>query len=118
MPRHAPLPPPLEPLTVGSRLHKELHLHLLELSSPENEVSRCNLVAKGLSDLSDTERNALSRGLQHVEIVHVDPLRRLRPEIYHGGRVFDRTHERLEHEVEQTRLGQGPAGSADRALRV
>ena len=56
---HPPLPPVLEPLRVGARLDEELHLHLLELARPEDEVARRDLVAERLADLRDAERNLL-----------------------------------------------------------
>src|SRR5687768_11438289 len=39
MPLHAPLAPALEPFSIGSRLHEELHLHLLEFPGSEDEVA-------------------------------------------------------------------------------
>src|SRR5690606_30805334 len=52
-PLHPPLTPVLEPLLVRARLHEELHLHLLELARPEDEVARRDLVAERLADLRD-----------------------------------------------------------------
>ncbi len=118
MPLHAPLAPALEPLGVGAGLHEELHLHLLELAGPEDEVAGGDLVPERLADLGDAERNALPRALQHVEVVDVDALRRLRPQVDHRRLLLDRPHERLEHEVEHPRLGQRPPAAADGALRV
>src|SRR2546426_6787010 len=48
----------------------------------------------------------LFRSLQHVEVIDVDPLRRLWAEIDDRRRLFHRTHERLEHEVEHARRGE------------
>src|SRR5256886_6540009 len=54
---------PLEPLffpevepghLLGGR-HEEFELHLLELAKPEDRVAGCDLVAKRLADLRDTE---------------------------------------------------------------
>ena len=118
VPLHAPLAPALEPLGVGAGLHEELHLHLLELAGPEDEVPGRDLVPERLADLGDPERNALPRALQHVEVVDVDALRRLRPQVDHRRLFLDRPHERLEHEVEHPRLGERPPGAADGALRV
>ena len=118
VPLHAPGPPPLEPLLVGAGLHEELHLHLLELAGPEDEVPRRDLVAERLPDLGDPERDLLARRVEDVEVVDVDPLRGLRPEVHDRGLLLDRPHERLEHEVEQPGLGERPLGPADGALRV
>jgi hypothetical protein len=60
VPRHAEAAPPLEPLLVGARLDEELHLHLLELAGPEDEVAGRDLVAERLPDLGDAERDLLA----------------------------------------------------------
>jgi hypothetical protein len=118
VPIHPPLPPALEPFRVGTRLHEELHLHLLELARPEDEVARRNLVTERLADLCDAERNLLAAALQHVQVVDVNALRRLGAEIHDGRLLLDRTHERLEHEIEEPRLGQRPPAAAHGALGV
>src|SRR6476620_7564168 len=51
--------PVLVPFLVRARLDEELHLHLLELASPEDEVARCDLVSEALADLTDAERRLL-----------------------------------------------------------
>src|SRR5439155_7173858 len=90
---------------------------LLELTGPKDEVAGGDLVPERLADLRDPEGDLLARRLQHVEIIDVDPLRRLGAEVYDRRRLFDRAHERLEHEVEHPRRGQRPLAAADRALR-
>ena len=77
-----------------------------------------DLVAERLADLGDAERNPLPRALQHVEVVDVDALRRLRAQVDHRRLLLHRPHERLEHEVEHPRLGERPPAAADGALRV
>src|SRR5690606_34288566 len=62
VPLHPDLTPLLEPILVGSRLHEELHLHLLELAGAEDEVAGGDLVAERLADLGDPEGNLLARG--------------------------------------------------------
>src|SRR4030088_2415288 len=52
--------PVLEPLLGVGRGDEELHLHLLELARPEDEVARRDLVAEALADLSDPERRLLT----------------------------------------------------------
>ena len=47
--------PVLEPPVVGPRLDEELHLHLLELPGPEDEVAGRDLVAERLPDLGHPE---------------------------------------------------------------
>src|SRR5690606_22288013 len=83
-PLHAASLPVLEPLLVRARLDEELHLHLLELAGPEDEVARRDLVAERLADLRDPERHALAGRRQDVLEVDEDPLRRLRPEVDGG----------------------------------
>ena len=100
VPIHSLLLPVLEPLYVGARLHEELHLHLLELARPENEVAGRNLIPERLADLRDAERNLLPRRLLDVKKIHVNPLSGLRPQIDDGRGVFDGTHEGLEHQIE------------------
>ena len=48
--------PVFVPLALGAGLDEELHLHLLELAHPEDELPRNDFVAEGLADLSDAER--------------------------------------------------------------
>src|SRR6185312_624873 len=116
MPREALLLPVLEPGHVRAGLDEELHLHLLELARPEDEVPRRDLVAERLSDLGDAERNLLSRGLLDVDEVDVDALRGLGPQIHDGCRVLDRAHERLEHQIELARGTERAFHAAGRAL--
>ncbi len=117
-PFHAPAAPALEPFFVGSRLDEELHFHLLELASAKDEVPRGDLVPERLADLGDPEGNFLARRIEHVEVVDVDALRRLGAEIDDRSLLFHRTHEGLEHQVEQAGLGQRALAAADRTLRI
>src|SRR3989442_11340300 len=117
-PFHPLLAPELEPFLVRARLHKELHLHLLEFAGPEYEVARRDLVSKCLADLGDPEWDLLARRLEHVHVIDVDALRRLRTEIHYRGRLFDRPHEGLEHEIEHPGRGQSPLAAAHGTLCV
>ena len=85
------LTPVLEPVKIGSRFAEELQLHLLELSGTEGEVTRCNLVTEGLSDLTDSKGNLLSGGSLYVLEVYEDTLCSLRTEIYGILRVLGYT---------------------------
>ena len=118
VPGHSLLLPVVEPLHVGAGLDKKLHLHLLEFARAENEVAGRYLVAKCLPDLRDSERHLLPRRLLNVQKVDVDALRGLGAEIHHRCRVLNRSHERLEHQVEQTRLAERSFHPARRALRI
>ncbi len=93
--------PIVEPLLVRARLDEELHLHLLELTGSKDEVAGRYLVTERLSDLCDPEGDPLSRGVQHVEKVHVDALRRLGTQVDLRRRLLlYRPHKRAEHQVE------------------
>src|SRR5699024_9999342 len=94
--------PVVEPLKVCIRLAEELKLHLLKLSCTERKVTRCDLVAEGFSDLSDTERKLLSGCTLYVLEVYEDSLRGLRTEIHCILRIFRYALECLEHQVELT----------------
>src|SRR5581483_4555799 len=112
VPVEALLLPVVVPLGVFARFDEELHLHLLELARPEQEVPGGDLVPERLAGLRDAERQLLPRRVEHVREVHEHALRGLRPQEHHVGRVLDRPHERLEHEVELTCLGELAAALA------
>ena len=98
--------PVLEPVLGFVGRDEELHLHLLELTRAEDEVSRRDLVAEGLADLRDPERGLLAGELQHVLEVDEDALRRLRPQVGDRAGLLHRANRGFEHEVEVARLGQ------------
>jgi len=98
--------PVLEPLEVGVGLAEELQLHLLELTRAEGEVARGDLIAEGLADLADAERQLAPRGALDVQEVHEDALRRFRAQIHGVLRVLGDALEGLEHQVELTDVGE------------
>ena len=98
--------PVVEPLKVGARLAEELELHLLELAHAEDEVARRDLVAEGLADLADAERELFARGALDVIEVDEDALRGLGTEVDGVLCVLGHALERLEHEVELTDIGE------------
>src|SRR5258705_350730 len=104
-PREAVLDPPVVPVLVGRpavdtivRVDEELDLHLLELTIPEDEVARRDLVAERSTGLRDAERQLQSHRLQDVVEVHEHRLGRLRTQVGERGVLLDGAHERLEHE--------------------
>ena len=106
----------------GLRLRPDevLHLHLLELAHPEDEVAGRDLVAERLADLGDAERQLLARRLLDVLEVDVRALRGLRAQVDDRGVLLDRAHERLEHQVEAARratAGRRRSGTSGRAAR-
>ena len=96
----------LEPLLGFGRRHEELHLHLLELARPEDEVAGRDLVAEGLADLGDPEGGLLAGELEHVLEVDEDPLSGLGAQVGDRTRLLDRSDRGLEHQVEVACLGQ------------
>src|SRR5438105_14718948 len=106
VPGHARLHPVGVPALGVVRRHEELHLHLLELTEPEEEVAGGDLVAERLPDLRDAERGATPRQLEHVLEVDEDALRRLRPQVRLRPLLDERADRGLEHQVELPRLGQ------------
>ena len=62
-PRQAPVPPELEPAGRLVGVAEPLHLHLLELAAAVDEVAGGDLVAEGLADLGDAERDLDPHGV-------------------------------------------------------
>ena len=90
-------------------LDEELHLHLLELAGAEDEVARGDFVAERLADLGDAEREFGARGGEDVVEVDEDALRGFGAQPHLARGVLNGSGERLEHQVEQTRGGEGGA---------
>ena len=120
-PLHAAPLPRLEPLRVGARLDEVLHLHLLELPHPEDEVAGSDLVPERLPYLCDPEGDFLPRRFLDVAEVDVYPLGGFGPQIDGGCLVLDGSHEGVEHQVELARLrkrARHPAGGALNAIEL
>ena len=77
VPSHTGILPLVPPLHLGSGLHEELHLHLLELSHTEDKLTSHNLVTERLTNLRNTERKFHTTCLLHIEVIHEDTLRSL-----------------------------------------
>ena len=87
------------------RCDEVLDLHLLELASTEDEVTRGNLVAECLTGLADTERWLhTSRGHNVLE-VDEDTLSGLRTHVVQALLIVDRAEEGLHQTGEHLRLG-------------
>ena len=96
--------PLFEPLHLGARTAEEFHLHLLELSHSEYELSRDDLVSERLSDLGDTERNLHAARLLDVEIFNEYSLCRLRTQVDLVVRLAGVADLGREHQVELTHI--------------
>ncbi len=94
------------PLLVLARAHEILDFHLLELAHPEDEVSRRDLVAEGLSNLRDPERQLAIGRVEHILEVHKDPLRRFGAQVRERLGIRHRSHLCTKHHVERSRLGE------------
>src|SRR6266545_4390131 len=81
IPIHVSVYPVLKRLVVLAWLNKILQLQLLKLTRPQDEVARCNFVAKCLAQLSNTKRKLAPHGGLYVEKVYENSLRSLRSEI-------------------------------------
>ena len=115
VPRVAQFDPAFEPALGFARAAEKLHLHLLELASPEDELTRRDLIAERLADLGDTEWQFEPVGPADVLIVDEDALGGLWAQIDHVLIGLDRAHVRAEHQVELLGLGEGPPFSTGRA---
>jgi len=114
MPGHAGVLPLVPPPHFGPGAHEELHLHLLELAHAENELTGHDLVAEGLADLRNAERNFHTSGFLDVQEVDEDTLRRLGTQVNGIGAFGRRTHLGRKHQVELPHLGP-VARAGDRA---
>ncbi len=107
-----PLPPLLapvvKPFVVRSRLHKELHLHLLKLAGPKEKILRVYFIAERFADLRDPVRNLLPRSRHHIQEIHVDSLGSLRPKVDNSTRVLHGADKRFEHEIETSCVRELP----------
>jgi hypothetical protein len=106
VPAHPLVDPVAPPALRVPRRDEVLHLHLLELAHPEEEVAGRDLVAERLTHLRDAEGRLAPGELEHVLEVDEDALSRLGAEERTRRVVLHGAHVRLEHEVELARLGQ------------
>mmetsp|Transcript_35851 Transcript_35851/g.103107 ORF Transcript_35851/g.103107 Transcript_35851/m.103107 type:complete len:219 (+) Transcript_35851:826-1482(+) len=91
-------------------VHKMLNLTHLELSDAQQPGPRCDLIAEAQTQLSGGEGHLASVELEQPPEVDEDALGGLGPQVGLGGRVAERTHAGLEHEVE---LPRGREGAGD-----
>ena len=111
VPSHALFDPVIVPLLVGSWLYEEFHLHLLELASSEDEVTRGDFVAKRLADLADAEWGLHARRTKHVGEVYEDTLSGFWAKKVHSALVFNRSEVSFQKTVEHFRFGPRFLGS-------
>ena len=105
VPLVAVIDPVLVPLFVLARLDEELHLHLLELAGAEDEVTRGDLVAEGLTNIGNAEWRLHARGGHYVLEVDEDTLCGLGTQVVQTLLVIDRTQEGLQQARKGLRLG-------------
>ena len=74
MPFHAGFFPVDIPFHFGSRLHKKLHFHLLELSHAEHKLPGYNFVSESFPYLCDPEGDFHAGRFLNVQEIHKDSL--------------------------------------------
>ena len=79
--------PILKPFHFRAGLTEELHFHLLKFAHAEHKLSCHNLIAKGFTYLTNTERKLHATRLLHIQIVYKYALRSLRAQINFIGLV-------------------------------
>ena len=84
--------PGLEPVKLRTRLHEELHFHLLELAHAEDELAGYDFVTESLTNLGDTERNLHATGFLYIQVIYEDTLCRFRAQVYLHGTIGSGTH--------------------------
>ena len=75
VPSQTSVDPILVPLFIGTGNYKIFHLHLLKLTSAEDEVTGSNLVTEGFTDLTNSKRWLFTRCGRYVFKVNEDSLR-------------------------------------------
>mmetsp|Transcript_32516 Transcript_32516/g.75164 ORF Transcript_32516/g.75164 Transcript_32516/m.75164 type:complete len:223 (+) Transcript_32516:651-1319(+) len=98
----------LDGLEICLRINEILNLHLLKLPGSEEELPGRDLIAEGLANLGNAERDLGTHHVGHLLVVHKDALRSLRPQVALGGAVGIRAHIGLKHEVESPRSRECP----------
>lgn len=106
-----PVPAVLDPVLVSFgpidvRGDEVFDLHLLEFAGAEDEVARGDLVAEGLTDLGDAERNLYAAGVDDVFVVGEDALGSFWAKVGGGGVVRKGADLGFKHEVEVAGSGQ------------
>ena len=120
-PCEALVTPPRIPLRGLVGLNEELQFHLFKLSAAECEIARRDFIAERFSNLRNAKRHANARAVDDVVKVGENALRGFWSQIRGVGRIFNRAHIGLEHQVELARFGQssrflGFGTNATRAL--
>src|SRR5574344_2265215 len=105
MPFHTRLFPLCEPLHFGTRLNKELHLHLFKLPHTENELACNYLITESLAYLSYSERNFHTSCFLDIEIIYEYTLCCFRTQVYLTCSISGRSHFCREHKIKLTHIG-------------
>lgn len=105
--------PLIEPLFPFGRANKKLYFHLFKLAGAEGEIAGVNFVAKGFTDLGDTEREFFAGNFKNVFKLNKHGLGGFGTEIGEVAFVFDGTDVGFEHEIELARFGHFPTAGRD-----
>ena len=79
------------------------HLHLLKFSRTENEVTRCDFIAKRFTDLGNSEGHLHACRIHNIFEMNENSLRCFRTQISHARFRSNRTHLCLEHQIKVSR---------------
>ena len=92
---HVPIPtlikPVIVPFFICSRLNKEFHFHLLELTGTEYEITRGDFIAETFTRLPNAKWWLLASGRHDIEVIHENTLGGFRSQIMHGACIFNRS---------------------------
>ena len=104
MPFQPVLLPLCKPVEFSTGLDEELHLHLLELPHPENELTGDDLVSESLPYLGYTERYLHPSCLLDIQIIDEYSLCSFRTKIDYIGVIRSVSELGAEHQVELTHI--------------
>ncbi|MPM64271.1 hypothetical protein SDC9_111157 [bioreactor metagenome] len=98
----------LEPFEFLTRPYKKLHLHLLELPHPKDELTCHYFITECFPYLGNTERNLHPAGFLYIQEVHKNSLGCFGPQVNDAGIFTYAPHLGREHQVKLTNLGPVP----------
>ena len=94
--------PVIQPFQICTGFAEEFQLHLFKFSGTEGEVTGCDFVTEGFTNLTDTEGQFFSCGSLHIFEVYEDTLCGFGTQINHVFRILCYALEGLEHQVKLT----------------
>src|SRR5699024_6229981 len=89
VPLQAVINPVLVPLLILAWLDEEFHLHLLKLTSTQEQVTRGDLIAESLTSIGDAKRSLHARRGHHIFEVYEDTLCRFGTQVVQTFVIID-----------------------------